>query len=96
MTGYHWEAGGHLSVASTVASGQADTGIGVEAAATALGLGFVPLEEERYDLVIPNHFLDHAGVQVLLDLLRQSGLRRPVETLGGYDVSSMGLPVSRN
>jgi putative molybdopterin biosynthesis protein len=96
VTGYSREAGGHLSVASTVASGQADAGIGVEAAATALELCFVPLEEERYDLVIPNHFLDHAGVQVLLDLLRQSGLRRRVETLGGYDVSAMGLPVSRN
>ena len=96
VTGYSQEAGGHLAVASTVASGQADAGVGVEAAATALGLGFVPLEEERYDLVIPNHFLDHAGVQVLLDLLRQSGLHRRVETLGGYDVSAMGLPVSRN
>ena len=96
VTGYSQEAGGHLAVASTVASGQADAGVAVEAAATALGLGFVPLEEERYDLVIPNHFLDHTGVQVLLDLLRQSGLRRRVETLGGYDVSAMGLPVSRN
>ena len=96
VTGYSQEAGGHLAVASTVASGQADAGVGVEAAATALGLGFVPLEEERYDLVIPNHFLDHAGVQVLLNLLRQSGLHRRVETLGGYDVSAMGLPVSRN
>jgi putative molybdopterin biosynthesis protein len=54
----------------------------------------VPLEEERYDLVIPNHFLNHSGVQVLLDLLRQPGLRRRVETLGGYDVSAMGIPVS--
>ena len=83
-----------MSVASTVASGQADAGVGVQAAATALGLGFVPLEEERYDLVIPNHFLNNNGVQVLLDLLRQPGLRRRVETLGGYDVSAMGLPVS--
>ena len=95
VTGYNREAGGHLSVASTVASGQADAGVGVQAAATALGLGFVPLEEERYDLVIPNHFLNHSGVQVLLDLLRQPGLRRRVETLGGYDVSAMGLPVSQ-
>jgi molybdate-binding protein/transcriptional regulator with XRE-family HTH domain len=95
VTGYDREAGGHLPVASTVASGQADAGVGVEAAATALGLGFVPLKQERYDLVIPNHFLDHKGVQALLDLLRQPSLRRRVETLGGYDVSSMGLPVSR-
>lgn len=95
VTGYSREAGGHMSVASTVASGQADAGVGVQAAATALGLGFVPLEGERYDLVIPNHFMNHGGVQVLLDLLRQPGLRCRVETLGGYDVSSMGLTVSQ-
>jgi len=96
VLGYDQEAGGHLAVASAVASGLADAGVGVEAAATALGLGFVRLEEERYDLVIPNHFLDHLGVKVLLDLLRQPGLHRRVETLGGYDVSAMGMPVSDN
>ena len=94
VVGYDSEAGGHLAVASAVASGLADAGVGVEAAATALGLGFVPLEEERYDLVIPNHFLNHPGVQALLELLRQPGLHRRVETLGGYDVSAMGRPAS--
>jgi putative molybdopterin biosynthesis protein len=94
VSGYAREASGHLEVASAVASGAADAGVGVEAAATALGLDFVPLEDERYDLVVPDHFLDHPGVRVLLDLLRQPALRRGVESLGGYDVSAMGLPVS--
>ena len=83
-------------MASAIASGLVDAGIGVAAAAGATGLGFVPLEDERYDLVIPNHFLDEPGVQVLLDLLRQPGLQRRVESLGGYDVSTMGLTVSDN
>ena len=94
VSGYAREASGHLEVASAVASGAADAGVGVEAAATALGLDFVPLEDERYDLVVPDHFLDHPGVRVLLDLLRQPAFRRGVESLGGYDVSAMGLPVS--
>ena len=94
LAGYDQEAGGHLSVAGAVATGLADAGVGVQAAASALGLGFVPLEEERYDLVIPNHFLDDPGVQALLDLLRRPGLRRRVEALGGYDVSGMGAPVA--
>ena len=94
LAGYHQEAGGHLAVARAVATGLADAGVGVQAAASALGLGFVPLEEERYDLVIPNHLLNEPGVQALLELLRRPGLRRRVETLGGYDVSSMGMPVS--
>jgi len=96
VAGYQLEAAGHLALASAVASGLADAGVGVEAAAAALELGFVPLEEERYDLVIPDHFLDHPGIQVLLDLLRQPGLRRRVESLGGYDVSPMGRPVYDN
>ena len=95
VAGYDQEAGGHLAVARAVSSGQADAGIGVQAAAAALGLGFVLLEEEIYDLVIPNHLINEPGVQALLDLLRRPGLRRRVETLGGYDVSSMGVPVPR-
>ena len=94
LNGYQREASGHLAVAAAVAAGLADAGIGVRAAAQAMALGFVPLEEERYDLVIPNHFLDHRGVQVLLDLLRRPGVKRRVETLGGYDTASMGSPVS--
>ncbi|HIM48031.1 MAG TPA: helix-turn-helix domain-containing protein, partial [Dehalococcoidia bacterium] len=53
VAGYDREEWGHLAVAAVVASGSADMGIGVKAAAVAMGLDFLPLEEERYDLVIP-------------------------------------------
>ena len=91
LGGYDREAGGHMAVARAVATGMADVGVGVQASASALGLGFVLLEEERYDMVIPNHFIDDPGVQTLLDLLRQPGLHRRVEALGGYDTSLMGV-----
>ena len=90
IVGYQREADGHLAVARDVAGGLADTGVGVQAVASALGLDFVPLEEERYDIVVPNHFLNEPAVQALLDLLRKPGLRHRVEALGGYDVSNMG------
>ena len=90
VDGYDRDASGHLAVAGAVSAGIGDAGVGVQVAATALGMGFAPLEEERYDLVIPNHFLNEPGVQALLDLLRNPGLRRRVEALGGYDVSDMG------
>lgn len=96
VRGYSRELRGHLEVAAAVASGLADTGIGVHAAASALGLDFLPLEEERYDLVIPDHFLDEPAVQILLDLLRMPSVHRKVETLAGYDVAGMGIPVSVN
>ena len=94
MRGYRRELRGHLEVAAAVASGLSDAGIGVHAAASALGLDFLPLEEERYDLVIPDHFLDEPAVQTLLDLLRMPSVQRKVETLAGYDVAGMGIPVS--
>ena len=93
VAGYGQEVGGHLAVASAVATGLVDAGVAVQSAASTMGQGFVPLEEERYDLVIPNHFLNQPEVQVLLDLLDRPSLHRRVEALGGYDVSPMGRPV---
>ena len=94
VVGYEREEWGHLAVAAAVASGSADVGIGVKAAAVAMGLDFLPLEEEQYDLVIPNHFINEGPVQILLDLLRSGPLHRRVESLGGYDVANMGIPTS--
>jgi putative molybdopterin biosynthesis protein len=85
-------ASGHWSVAQGVASGAADAGVGIRAAARSFGLAWAPLEEERYDLVIPDHLLDDPGVAAVLDLLESSVLRAQVESLGGYDVGPMGLP----
>lgn len=94
INGYRRTAEGHLAVADTVALGLADAGLGVRSAAEARGLGFVPLGQERYDFVIPNHFLDLPMVQAFIETLKQPYPRRQVEALGGYDVSSMGDPVT--
>lgn len=90
--GYDTIVNGHLAAAETVAAGLADCGIGIEAAAHASELDFLLLNEEPYDLVIPNHFLDLPAVQSLLELLRVKDLRRQIESLGGYDTSQMGIP----
>jgi molybdate-binding protein/DNA-binding XRE family transcriptional regulator len=92
--GYESEEWGHMAVAAKVAFEAADTGIAVKAAALAMGLDFITLTEERYDLVVPDHFLNEPSVQALLDILRQDPLRRRVESLGGYDASRMGLPAA--
>ena len=92
MAGYDREASSHLMVAEVVAMGLADAGVGVKAAAVARGLEFIPLDQERYDLVIPDHFLDLDPVQELLAALRRPELQRQVEALGGYDTALMGSP----
>src|SRR5579862_7304449 len=53
LAGYDTQAAGHLQVASAVAAGLADAGVASEPAATAYGLAFIPLAEERFSLVIP-------------------------------------------
>ena len=83
-------ASGHLAVAEAIAAGLADAGVGIRAAALAWGLDTLPLEEESYDLVIPDHFLGLPAVGALLGLLRSPAVRRQVEALGGYDAEEMG------
>jgi putative molybdopterin biosynthesis protein len=94
--GYDKIVNGHLSTGETVAAGLADCGIGIEAAARANELDFLPLNDEPYDLVIPNHFLDMPAIQSLLVLLKSRSLHHQVESLGGYDIHSMGDPAPVN
>jgi molybdate-binding protein len=93
VRGYTTSINGHLALAELVAAGFVDAGVGVEAAARAYGLDFVPLGEERYDLVVPNTLLGTRPVQALLETLRRPDLRRQVEALGGYDAAGIGQPV---
>lgn len=93
IAGYYQEEYTHLGVASAVASGRADCGLGVAAAAQALDLDFIPLFQERYDLVIPKHFADDKLIVPLFDLLADSRFREAVSTLKGYDVSVMGASI---
>jgi putative molybdopterin biosynthesis protein len=65
-------------------------GLGVLAAARALGLDFVPLVIERYDLCIPEEHWDDPRVRALRDTLASPEFRRAVDRLGGYDVEPMG------
>lgn len=94
IKGYEREEYTHLGVAAAVASGAADAGLGVMAAARALRLGFVPLLKERYDLVIPEVHYRSPLLRPLLDLLGRQDFRREVEALGGYDASEMGCVVA--
>ncbi len=94
IRGYNREEFTHLAVAAAVASGRVDCGLGIAAAAQALGLDFVPLFEERYDLVIPEEHYRSPLLAPLLDLLSEASFARKVESLPGYDASLMGQLVA--
>jgi putative molybdopterin biosynthesis protein len=90
ISGYTQEEYTHLGVAAAVASGRADCGLGIAAAAQALDLDFVPLFQERYDLVIPKGFAESELLAPLFDLLTDPVFRNSVSKLTGYDVNVMG------
>ena len=90
ISGYDREEYSHLAVAAAVASGSADTGLGILSAARALDLDFLPLLTERYDLVVPREHFDSELLQPLINLLQDSEFRREVESLGGYETGDMG------
>jgi putative molybdopterin biosynthesis protein len=92
--GYERIIHGDLATAEIVAAGMADCGIGIEASARANELDFLTLNEEPYDLVIPNHFLELPAIQTFMKLLKLRDFRRQIESLGGYDTTPMGIEYS--
>jgi len=83
-------ADGHEAVGGAIASGMANAGVAIRAAGAGRSLAILPLAEEPYELVIPNHFLGLPAIEALLATLRRPELRKQVEALGGYDASAMG------
>jgi putative molybdopterin biosynthesis protein len=90
IRGYEREVSTHFSVAADVASGVADVGVGILAAARALKLDFIPIAKERYDLVIPRDHYTSDLLGPLLSALRSDDFRERVDDLGGYDTADLG------
>jgi putative molybdopterin biosynthesis protein len=90
IKGYENEEYTHMSVAVDVLSGRADTGLGINAAAIALNLDFIPVITEEYDLVIPERFFNTDKIQALLETIKTKSFKKRVETLGGYSTEKTG------
>ncbi len=80
----------HQDVAQAVVSGIADAGISTASVAASFGLGFIPLHQSRYDLVILKEYLEEAPVQQFLGTLGHRLVHSQLEVLGGYDTSKTG------
>jgi putative molybdopterin biosynthesis protein len=79
-----------MAVAVAVASGLVDTGLGIKSAAVALGLDFVPIEREDYDLVFRKEFFDSDMGQKLVAVIRSDAFKQAVEKLAGYNTTKTG------
>jgi putative molybdopterin biosynthesis protein len=90
LIGYDTAATGHLEVAAAIAAGVADAGVASEPAALVHGLAFVPLADERFDLVIPAGQTETREVRGLLRVLSSPWLLGQLAGLPGYDVAECG------
>jgi putative molybdopterin biosynthesis protein len=94
VRGYEDEARTHTAVGLAVAAGRADAGVGLEAAAHRYNLAFIPLFQERFDLVMPATSLREAKFGDMLDYLHGGEFRRMAEGLGGYDTHHTGEEIT--
>jgi molybdate-binding protein/DNA-binding transcriptional regulator YhcF (GntR family) len=90
ILGFSDEKATHTAVARAVAEGEADVGIGLEAAARSYGLDFILLSHDRYDLVIPSGTMERPPIQTLVNWLGEAETKDVIESLGGYETRETG------
>lgn len=91
IRGFEREVNTHAEVARLIASGEVDVGIGIEAVAAAYKLNFIPLNVEKYDLVIPSTVWSHNSIKMLVGYLQLDSTRRAFSALGGYSTQETGI-----
>ena len=90
IDGYDHEVFTHTATAVAVSSGLVDAGLGVRSAAAALGLDFIPVDREDYDLVLREDFAASPIGEALLSVLQGEELRRAIDSVPGYETASTG------
>lgn len=95
IKGYTRESTSHLAIASTVARGGADIGIGNEKSGLQVaGIDFIPLQTERYELVVKKEDINKAPFEAILEILRSQDFKLELEGIGGYDLTEIGKIVA--
>lgn len=90
ITGYNQEETSHMGLGGRIALGQADVGVGSERPAKIAGLEFIPLTQERVDLVVLNKPENREWIAKLRETLESAELRGVLSSLGDYDLSLTG------
>ncbi|WKY47139.1 helix-turn-helix transcriptional regulator [Eubacteriaceae bacterium ES3] len=91
INGYNRESQSHFAVASIVSRGGADLAVGQEKVALQMkNIDFIPLQKERYDLVIKKSDLNAPAIKAILEIIRSDEYRMEFEGITGYDISEMG------
>ncbi len=90
IKGYNRELDTHLAVAMSIVKGEADVGLGIQAAANSCNLDFIPVTKERFDLVIPMNNYHSQLFAPLLKIIQSEEFKKVVNEMGGYDTAQTG------
>lgn len=91
IRGYDIERSSHLSVASSIARGEGDVGMGIEKVALQVGgIDFIPIQKERYDIVIKKSSLNSPVYKSIIEIIKSTAFEKELEGLGGYDLKDIG------
>lgn len=90
ISGYEREAATHMAVAAAVKNGSADAGLGIQSAATAMGLDFIPIGEEEYDFATYAEYLTLPHVRAFIEVLKSDSFHNKINELGGYTAGQCG------
>ncbi|UCE97821.1 MAG: GntR family transcriptional regulator [Dehalococcoidia bacterium] len=90
ISGYDQEVSTHQAIASAIAKGKADVGLGIEAVAHNLKLDFSPLFKERYDLVMPVEKSKTEPISYLIKIIKSQSFKKAINQIGGYDTLETG------
>jgi len=90
IRGYKQEVYTHFEVGMAILSGEADAGIGTIAVARLLGLAFVPVARESFDMILDQKTFFHKGIQAFIETLNSKGFRKRVERIAAYDFEDSG------
>jgi len=96
INGYNIEKQSHAAVARSIARGEGDVGIGNEKVASQISeIDFIPLQEERYDLVIRESDLKYPIYKLILNIVESEEFKKEIESLGGYDLKDIGKMLAK-
>lgn len=96
VRGYKRESQSHIAVASIVARGEADFGLGNEKACLQVqGIEFIPIQKEQYDLIVKNEDLNQPVFDAVFSILRSQEFKLELQGLGGYDLTELGKIIAK-
>ncbi len=90
IQGYEREIYTHFEVGLSILSKEADVGIATIAVSKLLGLPFIPITRERFDMILDQSTFFGKGIQAFIEILNSEGFRNRVEGLGSYDFKNSG------